>query len=127
MLWVCLLLAAAFLPLTEVPTWVRFPRLPYARRDGIRREVSTLSWALYGQGSSLRPPAVRRLHSAGLRACRHAGIDPASAVGRARAREVLGEETLAFLDDPEAQSVDAHRLRQPLSAFERLDLRKEML
>lgn len=123
LLGVCVLLVVAFLPLTGVPAWVRFRRLPYQRRDGARREVSTLSWALYGNHATLREPAVRRLHEAGTRACQHAGLDLVTATGRSHAVEVLGPATLAFLDDPLAHPVDADRMRAHLTAFDRLDLR----
>src|SRR5690625_4537140 len=127
LLGVCVLLVAAFVPLTGVPGWVRFRRLPYHRRDGARREVSTLSWALYGNVATLREPAVRRLHDAGTRACHHAGIDLTTTAGRAQAADLLGEATLAFLDEPLARPIDAHRMRAHLTAFNRLDLRKAPL
>lgn len=127
LLGVGVLLIAAFVPLAGVPGWVRFQRLPYHRRDGTRREVSTLSWALYGNAATLREPAVRRLHEAGTRACQHAGLDLATTTGRARAAKLLGEATLAFLDEPFARPVDAHRMRAYLTAFNRLDLRNTAL
>lgn len=124
LLGVSLLLISAAIPISGVPAVVRFRRLPYQSRDGARREVSTLSWAIYGNRSTLREPAVRRLHSAGVRACRHAGVDLESGPGRERASQVLGEDVVAFLDDPRATPVDASRMRHYLTAFERLDLRK---
>ena len=127
LLVVCLLLVAAVSPIVGVPAWIQFRRLPYQRRDGTRREVSTLSWALYGKNAALREPALRRLHSAGMRACRHAGVDLDSAPGRRRAAAILGPDALAFLDDPRATPVDARRMRHYLTAFERLDLRKGLV
>lgn len=127
LLAVCLLLVAAGAPIVGVPAWIQFRRLPYHRRDGTRREVSTLSWALYGTNTTLREPALRRLHSAGVRACRHSGVDLESVAGRQRAVETLGTDVLEFLDDPRAQPVDARLMRHYLTAFERLDLRKGLV
>lgn len=127
MLGVSLLLVAAVVPIAGVPATIQFRRLPYASRDGTRREVSTLTWSLYGNRSTLREPAVRRLHQAGIRACRHAGLDLGSPDGRSRAHDLLGSRTLAFLDDPQTEPVDADRMRAHLTAFERLDLRKGTL
>lgn len=127
LLAVSLLLVVALIPTIGVPGRVGFARLPYQRRDGARREVSSLSWMLYGDQTTLRGPAVHRLHAAGRRACGHAGIDLDSAAGRRHAAEVLGAEVLAFLDDPTAVPVDARRMGRYLTAFERLDLRKGLV
>lgn len=107
-----------------LPSSSHFPRLPYNRRDGTRRDVSSLSWSLYGNDRALNDPAVRRLWTVGQRACHHAGIDFGSAAGRGRAEELLGPSALAFLDDPDATAVDARGMSEYLTAFERLDLRK---
>lgn len=124
LLGLCLALVSACARATGIPTWVRFPRLPYNRRDGARRDVSTLSWSLYGQGRNLNERALGRLHRAGLQACRHAGIDLDSATDRDHLADLLGEPALQFLVDPGAEPVDARRMSQLLNAFERLDLRK---
>lgn len=124
MLGLCLALVSACARVAGIPSWVRFPRLPYNRRDGARRDVSTLSWSLYGQGRNLNERALLRLHRAGVGACRHAGIDLDGADGQALAADLLGTETARFLRDPATAAVDARRMSHLLDDFEQLDLRK---
>ncbi|HLS13289.1 MAG TPA: hypothetical protein VK095_02130 [Beutenbergiaceae bacterium] len=124
LLGLCLALVSACARAADVPSWVRFPRLPYNRRDGARRDVSTLSWSLYGQGRNLNERALLRLHRAGVAACRHAGVDLDDDEGRARAADLLGTQTADFLLDPAAAAVDARRMSHLLDDFEQLDLRK---
>lgn len=117
-------LAFACIQVAGLPSTSRFPRLPYNRRDGTRRDVSSLSWSLYGNDRSLNDPAVRRLWTAGQRSCQHAGLDLDTPAGRDRAGELLGDSAIAFLDDPDSVPVDARQMSHYLTAFERLDLRK---
>lgn len=122
LLVICLLLIASASPITGVPVWMQFRRLPYDRKDGARREVSNLSWALYGDRRTLARPAVVRVHRSGVRACAHAGIDLDTGHGRERARDELGADALDFLTDPLARPLTAGHLSTLLSAFEKLDL-----
>lgn len=121
-----LVLVGVCAAMTGIPSWLRFPLLPYNRQDGARREVSNLTWSLYGDHGGLARPAVRRLHSAAMRAAHHAGIDLESTSGRARAQSALGTPLLAFLDDPFREPVGAAELSSYLSAIEKLTTKESV-
>ena len=103
---------------------VMFPRLPFAAHEGARRDVSSLSWTLYGRGG-MTVSGQRRLRRVALDALDHAGIDVTTAPGRAEAERLLGRGLLTFLLDPDpSRPPDARTVERCVAALETLDLRK---
>ncbi|MBK5248423.1 MAG: hypothetical protein JJE50_03165 [Actinomycetales bacterium] len=121
LVWAGTAIVMMSLPLGDRVLW---PRLPYGRHDGARREVSSLSWTLYGRGQ-VTPFGQRRLREVALAAFDHAGVDLATAQGRSHAEQLLGRRLLLFLLDPRsAPAPDARAVQRCVAALETLDLRK---
>ncbi|MGJ4843738.1 hypothetical protein [Leifsonia sp. Le1] len=81
--------------------WLPDPVLP---RDGARRDVSQLGWALHTRGGGVAPEAVRRLRSVTASALELHGLDldnPADAPEIAR---LLGPDTVRLLRRGTAES-----------------------
>lgn len=119
----CVLLAAVAFQFAGNGVELRFPTLPYTRRDGARRDVSNLSWSLYGDDRAVRPHAVIRVHDAAMRACHFAGLEVDTSDGQANARRVLGDDAVNFLIDPRSRPTSTQRLTELLKVFEQLELR----
>ncbi|GAB3578563.1 hypothetical protein GCM10027406_14960 [Leifsonia lichenia] len=81
--------------------WAPDPVLP---RDGARRDVSQLGWALHTKGGGVAPEAVRRLRSVTAQTLDLHGLDldaPADAPEIAR---ILGQDTVRLLRRGSAES-----------------------
>lgn len=99
---------------------VALPRLPFDRRDGARTEVSSLSWALYGN-EGVTAQAARQLRGICRDGLTEAGIDVGTATGRERAAALLGEPMTSFIVDPDAPAPDIRSVRTAVTALENLE------
>jgi hypothetical protein len=101
----------AELPLVEGPS----------RNDGIRREVSRLSWALAGQDNLVGEMAFRRLRKLARDRLSQLGIDLDVAEGQRAAREALGslgyDTLIAEVGRPPTQKI----FQQCVGVLESLD------
>lgn len=104
----CLILGAStlliFLLTQAGSTGIRspWPRLPYGRRDGARRDVSTLTWTLIDRHGRLSSRGAHRVHTVLHEALRLRDIDPATPPGSAHAEALLGRGVARWLADPDA-------------------------
>lgn len=120
----CLLLSAACLAIGALPpagaAGIRspWPPLPYGRRDGARRDVSTLTWTLMSREGGLSSKGRQRVHAVLHEALRLQGIDPDTTAGARRAESLLGREVAAWLADPGSRPLDPVQLSTALSALE---------
>lgn len=119
----CLLLAVACLAVSALVraagagTGSPWPALPYGRRDGARRDVSTLTWTLMNRQGLLSGRGRERVAAVLREGLRLRGIDPATSSGRARARALLG--TVGdWLADPSCQAPGPAELDVALTALE---------
>ncbi|GAB2966656.1 hypothetical protein [Actinotalea caeni] len=117
-----LLLAIGVLVLVHlgVGQRVALPRLPFDRREGVRTEVSSLSWALY-RPDGVTPHALRRIRQVCRTGLAEASIDVDSTLGAERAAALLGQQVATFLTDPAAPPPDAHAVRAAVLALEKLE------
>lgn len=103
----CLLLSAACLAVGALPpagsAGIRspWPALPYGRRDGARRDVSTLTWTLMNREGQFSSKGTLRVRAVLLEALRLRGIDPATTSGAARTAQLLGEDVAQWLAPPD--------------------------
>ncbi|HLR27684.1 MAG TPA: hypothetical protein VK086_03245 [Ruania sp.] len=119
-----LLLGAACLAVGVLPSLgaggirSRWPALPYGRRDGARRDVSTLTWTLMSREGRLSSKGRQRVHAVVQDALRQRGIDAGTAAGTARAESLLGREVTGWLADPDSRPLDPAQLSSALAALE---------
>lgn len=99
---------------------VALPRLPFDRREGVRTEVSSLSWALH-RPDGVNPFAQRRIRDVYRTGLAEAGIDVGTTLGAERAAALLGQQVATFLADPGAPPPDVHAVRNAVIALEKLE------
>jgi len=95
-----------------------WPSLPYGRRDGARRDVSTLTWTLMSREGRLSSKGRQRVLTVVQDALRQRGIDTGTVAGAARAESLLGREVTGWLADPDSRPLDPARLSAALAALE---------
>jgi hypothetical protein len=101
-----------------------WPRLPFGRRDGARRDVSSLSWSLYGQQHELTGSGRRRLRRVCLDTLELAGMSLDTPEGIRAVQDLLGRPVTAFLIDPDQPAPDLRGVQRTLTALTAVPLRK---
>ncbi|MFJ8893835.1 hypothetical protein ACIRCZ_04565 [Leifsonia sp. NPDC102414] len=84
--------------------WAPDPVLP---RDGARRDVSQLGWALHTKGGGVAPEAVRRLRSVTAQTLDLHGLDLDAPADAAEIARILGKDTVRLLRRGSAESPKA--------------------
>lgn len=84
--------------------WAPDPVLP---RDGARRDVSQLGWALHTRGGGVAPEAVRRLRSVTAQTLDLHGLDLDAPADAAEIARILGQDTVRLLRRGSAESPKA--------------------
>ncbi len=92
-------------------TW---PVLPYGRRDGARRDVSSLTWTMIDRGGAISSSGERRLRSVLTDALELRGVDLTTAAGREQATDLVGAGVTRWLTDPHSPAPDPRAVRRIL-------------
>lgn len=98
------LAAASGLTLLGDQAAVDWPPDPILPRDGARREVSQLGWALHSRGGGVAPEAVRRLRSVTAQTLELHGLDLDAPGDAAEIARILGGDTVRLLRRGSAES-----------------------
>ncbi|TDE97495.1 hypothetical protein EXU48_04715 [Occultella glacieicola] len=101
-----------------------WPRLPFGRRDGARRDVSSLSWSLYGQQHELTGSGRRRLRRVCLDTLELGDIRLDTPEGVRAAEDLLGRPVTEFLLDEDRPAPDLRGVHRTLTALTKVPLRK---
>jgi len=98
------------------PRSPRWPRPESSSKDGARDDVSTLSWTLLSKDDAVSPRAVRAVRATATTRLRLLGVDLDDPADGPAARELLGDETYAFV----ASALERPTLPHLLRAIDRL-------
>lgn len=98
------------------PRSPRWPRTEVSVKDGARDDVSTLSWTMLSKDDAVSPRAVRAVRATATTRLRLHGVDLDDPDHSPAARELLGDETYAFVEG----AVDKPTLPHLLRAIDRL-------
>jgi len=116
-------LAAATLVVRALPFGSRaaWPVLPYGRRDGARRDVSSLTWTMIDRGGAISSTGERRLRTVLSDALELRGLDLTTPRGREQAETVVGADVARWLTDPEAHAPDPRAVRRIIARVQHAD------
>lgn len=105
-------LVSKALPYGSRAAW---PVLPYGRRAGARRDVSSLTWTMVDRSGSISSSGEQRLRTVLTEALELRGVDLDSTDGREQAAGVVGAGVARWLTDPEAPTPDPRAVRQTIA------------
>lgn len=116
-------LAAAALVTRALPLGSRasWPVLPYGRRDGARRDVSSLTWTMIDRNGVISSTGEARLRTVLTSALELRGVDLAAPSGRAQAATVVGDQVARWLTDTDAPTPDPRTVRRVLTGMLQTD------
>lgn len=99
---------------------VDWPSDPVVPRDGARREVSQLGWALHARGGGVAPEAVRRLRAVTAQTLELHGLDLDTPADAAEITRLLGQDTLRLLRRGTAESPKPARFEAIIARLSQL-------
>ncbi|WP_148239383.1 hypothetical protein [Ruania zhangjianzhongii] len=105
-------LVSRALPYGNRAAW---PVLPYGRRAGARRDVSSLTWTMIDRSGSISSTGEQRLRTVLTAALELRGVDLDSTSGREQAAAVVGSGVARWLSDPEAPTPDPRAVRRTIA------------
>lgn len=105
-------LVSKALPYGNRAAW---PVLPYGRRAGARRDVSSLTWTMIDRSGSLSSTGEQRLRTVLTAELELRGVDLGSAGGREQAATVVGGGVAGWLTDPDAPTPDPRAVRRTIA------------
>lgn len=106
------------LPFGSRATW---PVLPYGRRDGARRDVSSLTWTMIDRSGQISSTGEQRLRAVLTAALELRGTDVTTTAGRERASTLVGADVARWLTDPEAPAPDPRAVRRIIARVQETD------
>ena len=105
-------LVSKALPYGSRAAW---PVLPYGRRAGARRDVSSLTWTMIDRSGSISSTGEQRLHAVLTAALELRGVDLAATKGREQAAAIVGPGVAHWLTDPDAPTPDPRAVRRTIA------------
>ena len=105
-------LVSKALPYGNRAAW---PVLPYGRRAGARRDVSSLTWTMIDRSGSISSTGEQRLRRVLTDALELRGVDLHSTGGRDQAAAVVGSGVAGWLTDPDAPTPDPRAVRRTIA------------
>ena len=106
------ILVSRTLPYGSRAAW---PVLPYGRRAGARRDVSSLTWTMIDRGGSISSSGEQRLRTVLTAALELRGVDLASTDGGEQAAAIVGPSVARWLSDPDAPTPDPRAVRRTIA------------